>query len=150
MVSKERIKEFKAMGFHCFGTRNSARFSEEHGCYVVDISDNYTISKKISTMNFCRSKDPVFNCDPLGGKKMKKLFDNIWFETEQEAWEMVSYFVDEYLMTEDVQSKYDEYKKLQKKSDSLLRDIRRIRKSNTNNLQTIIDKWQFKEAWTSK
>ena len=140
----------KAFGFSRFGTHNYPELNDK-GYYWVVMDRNYPVRSKISVLKFLmpgfkRKDKEIFNSDPIGAAKTKKLFENIWFDTPEEAWEMADWFMNNFVYTPEIQALHKEYRKTRK--DTILKEIRRIRKNDKQVLQYMIDRWQFKEDFT--
>lgn len=154
-MNEKRIEELKSMGFKRFGTHNYPEI--QNGKYVVMMERSNPVRSKISVRDFTRAqlvprqfpKSYIYNSDPLGAHKTKKLFENLWFDTPEECWNMADWFVNNYVYTPEIEELHKEYLKSPvTKSEGILRTIRSIRKKNKNVLNYMIDKWQFKEKFT--
>lgn len=153
-MNEKRIEELKSMGFKRFGTHNYPEIM--NGKYVVMMERSNPVRSKISVRDFTRAqlvprqfpKSYIYNADPLGAHKTKKLFENLWFDTPEEAWNMADWFVNNYVYTPVIKELHKEYLKSPvAKSEDILKTIRKIRKENKPVLNYMIERWQFKEKF---
>lgn len=153
-MNEKRIEELKSMGFKRFGTHNYPEIM--NGRYVVMMERSNPVRSKISVRDFTRAqlvprqfpKSYIYNADPLGAHKTKKLFENLWFDTPEEAWNMADWFVNNYVYTPVIKELHKEYLKSPvAKSEDILKVIRKIRKENKPVLNYMIQRWQFKEKF---
>ena len=148
MITKQRIEELRAMGFARCGTYSYPEVV--NGRYVQAYDQkNYPLRSKISVKNFGGGYlgHPIINDNPIGYHKLKKLFGNVWFDTPEEAWEAADWFVNNWLLTDDIKILAKEHEKLEKRKQAIEKEIRKIRKSNAGRLEYLVNQWQFKEKF---
>ena len=144
MITKERIEELRVMGFARRGSYNYPGFINGRQVEICD-QKNHPLRSKISVKDF--GGHPIINYEPIGYHKFKKLFKNVWFDTSEKAWEAVDWFVNNWLLTDDIKVLTKEYEKLEKRKLAIEKEIRKIRKSNEGRLDYIVNQWQFKEKF---
>jgi hypothetical protein len=145
-MNKDTINELKSMGFHLYGTHNYPVFSVKDNMWVVDSPSNrkgLPVRKKISVRNF----QVKYDFRPLPSSKVKQLFYNVWFNTEEEAWGAAKWFVDNYLETPEIKELLQKEQKLIKEQEKLQKQIRKLRRENKDILKHIVNQWQMKEEW---
>jgi len=154
-MDAKRIKELQSMGFKRFGTHNYPEIID--GEYFVVMKRSNPVRSKISVFDFTRAqliprqftKSYIYNSDPLGSAKTKKLFENLWFDTPEECWNMADWFVNNYVYTKEIKDLHEEYLNSPvSKSADILKSIRKVRKGNKSVLNYMIDRWNFKEEFT--
>jgi hypothetical protein len=140
MITEQRIKELKAMGFRGFKTRNYP--VKQGNRWVVDDDPNGKVRYKISVKGHSCS----FGVSGLPSGLKFQLFENIWFDTPEEAWETVDWFIKNFAYTPELEKMCLEQRRHMEMYLKLEKEMAKIRKQNRPILKKIINKWQFKET----